>query len=446
MTNKPVVLLLAGGKSTRFWPLSEKNTYTFLNKNLVERHIETLKHLGLHDLIVVASEAVFDWLVENSARFSDININYVKQKDDVKGMAGAVLSAAENFTTHYLGRSLYILNCNDIYQTSLHEQMLSAFETRAQTDVLIAGYKVSHYLPLGYLVVDDGVIQSIVEKPGEDKMPSKLANLVVDLFRDPQLFLETLKKTAQSDPERDDIFELALDQVFKAQRAEAVVYEGRWEILKYPWHILSVMDYFLSQIHITLIDPTAKVSDKATVGDRVILSEGVKVMEGAKIAGPCFIGKNTIIGNNALVRESIVGENCVLGVNSEVARSYLGDNIWLHMNYIGDSVLENNVSLGAGSVTGNFRLDEKNIEVAIKGQKVDTLRDKLGMIVGRNVRFGVNSSIMPGIKIGSGSFVGPGVVLKQDLPDNSYAAIKQEIFFKENKTEVLAREREVEVK
>ena len=105
MNEKPVALLLAGGKSNRLWPLTEKNTFNFIGKNLVENHIETLKKLGFRDLIVVASESVFDWLVENSGRFADFNINYVKQKDEFSGMAGAVLSATENFRTHFENRS-----------------------------------------------------------------------------------------------------------------------------------------------------------------------------------------------------------------------------------------------------------------------------------------------------------------------------------------------------
>ncbi|OGB76317.1 hypothetical protein A2476_01030, partial [candidate division CPR3 bacterium RIFOXYC2_FULL_35_7] len=399
MTEKPVALLLAGGKSTRFWPLSEKNTYTYLGKNLVERHIETLKRLGFRDLIVVSSDKVFDWLVSNSERFSDFNINYVKQKEGINGMAGAVLSAVENYRTHFNGRSLYILNCNDIYDDVVHENMMEKFENRADVDVFVAGYEIKKYLPLGYFIFESGKIVGIKEKPGEDKMPSNLANLVAHLFRNPEKFLLKIEKIAKDKSNKDDIYEVALDLLFKEQGAEVVAYNGRWEILKYPWHVLSVMDYFLSEIRNTLIDPSAEVSDKAIISDKVIIAEGVKIMEGAKIVGPCYIGKNTVIGNNTMVRDSMVGENCVIGFGSEVTRSYLGDEIWLHTNYIGDSILEENISLGSGAVTGNLRLDEQSIFVTVKEEKINSNRNKLGMIVGTDVRFGVNSAIMPGVKI-----------------------------------------------
>ena len=439
MTEKPVALLLAGGKSTRFWPLSEKNTYTYLGKNLVERHIETLKRLGFRDLIVVSSDKVFDWLVSNSERFSDFNINYVKQKEGINGMAGAVLSAVENYRTHFNGRSLYILNCNDIYDDVVHENMMEKFENRADGDVFVAGYEIKKYLPLGYFIFESGKIVGIKEKPGEDKMPSNLANLVAHLFRNPEKFLLKIEKIAKDKSNKDDIYEVALDLLFKEQGAEVVAYNGRWEILKYPWHVLSVMDYFLSEIRNTLIDPSAEVSDKAIISDKVIIAEGVKIMEGAKIVGPCYIGKNTVIGNNTMVRDSMVGENCVIGFGSEVTRSYLGDEIWLHTNYIGDSILEENISLGSGAVTGNLRLDEQSIFVTVKEEKINSNRNKLGMIVGTDVRFGVNSAIMPGVKIGSGSFVGPGVILAKDLPENKICLVKQEHLIKDNKNKIIKR-------
>lgn len=440
MIERPVVLLLAGGKSTRFWPLSEKNTYQFAGKNLVERHIETLKKLGFRDLIVVASDKVFDWLVENSARFADFNINYVKQKDEIKGMAGAVLSAAENFRTHFKNRSLYILNCNDVYEESLHTKVLSSFENQSKEEIFVTGYLIKEYQPLGYWIVEGDRVKGIREKPGKNEIPSSFTNLVVHLFRNPESFLEKLEKLAKNHKEADDLYEQALDELLKIEKGALVKYEGKWEIFKYPWQVLSVMEYFLSQIESTLIDPSAEISERANISGKVIFSEGVKILEGSKIAGPCYIGKNTIIGNNVLVRQSMIGENCVIGFGSEVVRSYLGNQIWLHQNYIGDSILEGNISLGAGTVTGNFRLDEKNISSMVKDEKVDTKRNKLGVIVGKDVRIGVNASLMPGVKIGSDSLIGPGVILYEDLPEEKFCTVKQELNIKENKVKIPVRE------
>ena len=50
--------------------------------------------------------------------------------------------------------------------------------------------------------------------------------------------------------------------------------------------------------------------------------------------------------------------------------------------------------------------------------KLNTGMDKLGAIIGDNCRTGINVSIMPGVKIGPNSIIGPSVNLTEDV--NSY--------------------------
>jgi bifunctional UDP-N-acetylglucosamine pyrophosphorylase/glucosamine-1-phosphate N-acetyltransferase len=144
----------------------------------------------------------------------------------------------------------------------------------------------------------------------------------------------------------------------------------------------------------------------------VYLEDNIKIFENTKIVGPCYIGKNTIIGNNTIIRGSHIGADSVVGFNCDVTRSYIGDNCWFHSNYIGDSVLENNISMGGGSSLANLRLDDG--EIGVSGRR------KLGAMIGVGVRIGVNASVMPGVNIGKNSFVGAGVVLDKNLPDNSF--------------------------
>jgi len=49
---------------------------------------------------------------------------------------------------------------------------------------------------------------------------------------------------------------------------------------------------------------------------------------------------------------------------------------------------------------------------------------KLGAMIAANVRIGVNTSIMPGVKIGNNSMIGAGVTLDCDLSDNSFCVAK----------------------
>ena len=184
------------------------------------------------------------------------------------------------------------------------------------------------------------------------------------------------------------------------------------------------------------------IAETAKVNGNVIIESGVKIFDNAVINGPVYIGKNCIIGNNALVRSSMLGDDCVVGFSSEVARSYLRSKVWLHMNYLGDSIIEDNVSFGSTAHTANFRLDEGTIKVNIKGEKIDSGLTKLGAIIGSNVRVGTAVSIMPGIKIGRGSFIGAGLVADEDVADGKFVYYKQEKQIKDNNVDISRVSRE----
>ena len=92
---------------------------------------------------------------------------------------------------------------------------------------------------------------------------------------------------------------------------------------------------------------------------------------------------------------------------------------------MGDSVLADNVGVGAGAVFANLRFDEKNVSSTIKKERIDSGRSKLGVVIGENSRIGVGVHTMPGVKIGSNSVVGACVLLDHDVPGNTRIFTKQ---------------------
>ena len=96
-----------------------------------------------------------------------------------------------------------------------------------------------------------------------------------------------------------------------------------------------------------------------------------------------------------------------------------------HLSYIGDSVIGSECNLGAGTLLGNLRLDDKTVKVKVRDRVIDSGRRKLGAIIGDKVKTGINASLMPGVKVGNNSWVGPGVVLHEDLPDDVVIFQKQ---------------------
>lgn len=403
----PQALILGGGIGKRFWPLkTTKYLFKFWGEPLLAYNLSLLKNAGFNKVLLVTSPETKD--IVSRLKVPGISIKVAVQKKPT-GMAGAVLAAEE----HIDNSPLMIMNATDVVKLNLYTQAFQGLESGKN---FVVAKKISKYFDGGYLKLENNKITAIIEKPGEGNQPSNLTNLVFHGFQQPQEFIATLKTTTSK---QDDIYEVGLSKLFKKTNFEAIPYQGYWQATKYPWHILEIMDLLLKSTK-QQISKNAQISDKATVEGSVVIEDGVKVFENAVIKGPAYIGKNTIVGNGALVRGSMIGDDCVVGYNTEVVRSWVGDQCWFHSNYIGDSVLEENISLGAGAVLANLRLDEAEIKSVVKGERVGTGRNKLGAIIGPGVRIGVNANIMPGIKIGAGSFIGSGINIETDIDEGIF--------------------------
>ena len=91
-----------------------------------------------------------------------------------------------------------------------------------------------------------------------------------------------------------------------------------------------------------------------------------------------------------------------------------------HFNYVGDSVVGQNVNLGGGTMLANYRFDAKAVKVTLTGGlKVSSGLNKLGCLIGRNSKTGANVVINPGVILGKNCLVFPGIVVKKNLRDNT---------------------------
>ncbi|MFB6294156.1 MAG: hypothetical protein ABEI97_00190, partial [Candidatus Nanohaloarchaea archaeon] len=171
------------------------------------------------------------------------------------------------------------------------------------------------------------------------------------------------------------------------------------------------------------IADTADIADSATIDGRVVIEDDVTVYENAVVRGPCYIGTGCTIGNNALVRSyTNLEAGCRVGANMEMRGTVAQDGLSTHSGFIGDSVIGRNVAVGAGTVTANRRVRGENgqrpdisVHVKADGGDVDTGRDRLGVLVGDDVDIGTQANLMPGICIGSGTFIGPSTMVGNNV-------------------------------
>ena len=416
-------LLLAAGRSRRVKPIEDKNFLKFFGFPLIAFQISRLSAAGFNDILLVAGAHNKDRLSEIAAHQMamdpDLKIQVLEQKNLDEGMAGAVLTVEET-----VGKDdLLIVSSNDRVDPDAYELMTAA--AQKEGDSFLLAHEVSSYFPGGYLKMDGERITGIVEKPEPGSEPSKWVNVVLHLHKNPAPLFEMLKKVSTG---KDDLYEMALDELMKIRVFKAVPYAGFWQPIKHPWHILDLMKHILTKAQ-SKIHPSVQIAETALIKGEVIIEEGVKIYDHAVIVGPAYVGKNSIIANNALVRESIVGDNCVVGFSTEIARSFIGDDCWFHSNYVGDTVMGNDVSFGAGAICANLRLDEK--EILSSGE--NTGRNKLGPILGDHIRVGVQTSLMPGVRVGSNSMITSGLTLAQDIEAGKFVSGgKVDLIIKDN--------------
>ncbi|MEA1872450.1 MAG: sugar phosphate nucleotidyltransferase [Chloroflexota bacterium] len=420
-------VFLCGGRGKRMFPITEdKFLLDFLGKPLLEHQIKSACEAGLSHFVIIGNPENTANIEQITKKIPGIELDLALQKKSL-GIADALKSAEP-----FLHDQLLVINPNDVFSSSAYTKIISEAE-KATASSYILGYQVQQYFPGGYLQVNSqNELLHIEEKPNPGEEPSNLVNILIHCHNNSEellRYIETVKTT------RDDVYECALDNMVKGgHKINVVPYNDFWAPIKYPWHIFKVMEYFLDNTQ-PYIASSARISEKATIEGKVILSDNVKVLENAVIRGPVYIGANSIIGNNALVRDySHIGSNSVIGYSTEVKHSYIGDNCWFHSNYIGDSIVDDNCSLGAGTVLANFRLDEGNIQIKVGDSLVDTGYDKLGAIVGRGCRIGVNASLMPGVRVGPDSFVGPQVCLRQDLERDKIILLEPRYRIEDNET------------
>jgi len=163
-----------------------------------------------------------------------------------------------------------------------------------------------------------------------------------------------------------------------------------------------------------LIGATVLYAGACLFDEKISIGQGTVVEPGALIKGPTIIGKNTEVRQGAYIRGTcIIGDRCVVGHTTEMKSSVmLNDAKAGHFAYIGDSILGNNVNLGAGTKLANLKLVDSNVTIRINDITHNTGIRKFGAIMGDGVETGCNSVTNPGTILGKASMVYPCVSVK----------------------------------
>jgi UDP-N-acetylglucosamine diphosphorylase / glucose-1-phosphate thymidylyltransferase / UDP-N-acetylgalactosamine diphosphorylase / glucosamine-1-phosphate N-acetyltransferase / galactosamine-1-phosphate N-acetyltransferase len=136
--------------------------------------------------------------------------------------------------------------------------------------------------------------------------------------------------------------------------------------------------------------------------EKIFIGENTIIEPNTYIKGPCFIGKNCQIRHGAYIRGNVItGDGCIIGHGTEIKNSILLNNVRAsHFVYIGDSILGNDVNIGANATLANYRLDREEVSFSFQNNKINTGLKKFGSVIGDNTQIGCNTVLNPATFLG----------------------------------------------
>ena len=389
-------IILAAGEGAHLSPFSETRPISMVGvagRTMLDNTFGLLKSAGINDIFIVVRHKK-DKLIERLQQqdHNGLNLHYVEQKRKL-GIGHAVMqinnkiSPGEYFLLLY-GDTLTAENIFSKVQQSFH-----SFKCPVASICLPPSNQMFGNVFLNARME----ITKIVEKP----KGNPLGNYVLSgVFILPASFFKLLESSGNS-------MEKALKKVVAGEGMRASMWEDDWLDVVYPWEILTANKMIMDSWQESSIAKTATLEANVTLHGIVHIEAGAIIKSGAVLEGPCCIGERSYIGNNSLIRSyTSVGKNCSVGSGVELKNCVVMDNSQIgRLSFVGDSVLGENVDMGAGCMTVNRTVDWKPISVKNGKRPMGTGMTKLGAFLGDGVVVGAGNTLQPGMVVAPGKIL-----------------------------------------
>jgi len=415
-------IVLAAGEGRRLRPLTwtrPKHMIQIGGKPILEHHLLALRDAGIKDVLLVVNYKA-DQIKRYFGDGSELGmkIEYARQ-EKIGGTADAFELAEDYVDGDFLATYGDLLITSKVVNSALN------LHSKISPAITITTVEAEH--PERYAVIKtvQNRVVEIVEKPPPESIDSRQINAGVYIFS-PEIF-EAIKRTEESlrgEREITDSIRMLIES--GEEVAAAKVSHDDWLDVGRPWDLLDANMRVLKRLKPEIL---GEIEDGAHIHGTVFVEEEARIRSGVYIEGPAYIGRDSDIGPNCYIRPyTSVGRNVRIGNAVEVKNSILMNDVHVgHLSYIGDSVIGDDCNLGAGTITANLRFDDKPVKMRIKVEIVDSGRRKIGVVMGDYVKTGIGVLFMPGVKIGCNSWIGPNVVVYEDVPPNILMTLQQQI-------------------
>ncbi len=396
-------LILAAGDGTRMLPLTARTAKPLLRvagRPFIEHTISILGSAGISDVAILVG-----WQREEMmfyfAQMDHIGTPHFVVQSERLGTAHAI-AQAEDWTD-----GPFLCINGDVLPDETTLRGLMEVSSKDPSVVAMACTHVDN--PAGYGIVETdehGCVTGLAEKPARpmsDRINAGMYAFPGDIF-------DAIRETPMS-PRGEYEITTTFEGLMAQGRLRALEMTEPWFEVTYPWDVLRINAHLMRDLEGSI---EGVVEESVHMEGPVVVREGARVRAGAYIQGPVFIDERAVVGPNCYLRGSTyIGRECHVGSSVEIKNTILMDRSNIpHHNYVGDSVIMEDVNLGAGTKVANLRLDGGRITSQSKGRRVNTGLRKLGAIIGPGVKIGINASIDVGTVLSENAYVGPGARVK----------------------------------
>ena len=418
MANNLHILILAAGKGTRMNSDTPKVMHTLGGVPMIDHVIAKAKLLRPFQISIMINKS----LSGLKKKYPDVQM-LLQEPQLGTGHAVQIFQKKNKLDNN----SKLIVLYGDNPLIDLHD-LKNMNAQLAEKDVVIMGFKPKINTGYGIVVENKGKVSKIVEFKDASAIQKKIktCNSGIMAFSSKALKLVTQIKNNNAKKEfyltdivklskkynhkiklinaKDVKTALGINDMYELGVAETIMQNQlRKKAMKGGVQMIAPETVFLSKDTTfgknVKIEPYVVIASKVKIGNDVVI-HSFSHIEGAIIKNKVSIGPyarirpGTVLENNSKIGNFVETKNSIINKNSKIN----------HLSYVGDTTIEEDVNIGAGTITCNYDGVKKNKTLIKKGSFI-----------------GSNSSLVAPVTVGKNSIIGAGSVITKDVPDNTLA-------------------------
>ena len=431
------VIILAAGQGRRMNSDIPKVFHEVGNYPMIYHVLDLSQKLKAKSTTLVISKKLNNYKTLLLSKYHHIKFCY---QNNQLGTAHAVLEAFKNNEIKETDCTLVLYGDTPSVTFKTLNSALKDFDKKNLDLPVISMIVKDLNNSYGRLLIKKGKLNKIIEKTEQTKEEKKiqLCNSGIMIIKTKHLF-DKLKKIKNKNKQKEfyltDLVEIFIKENYKVSNfncklGESMGVNDKEDLAKLEKQFQEEMRKKFLKKGVTLIDPSSvffskdtKIGKDVVIYPNVYFGQGVKIGDKATIKSFCHIeftkiGNSSVIGPFARLRDNNeIGNNAKVGNFVEVKKSKISRNVKIsHLSYVGDSVIEKNSNIGAGTITCNYDGFKKN-----------------RTYIGENCFIGSNTSLIAPIKIKRNSVIGAGTVVDKNIQEGSVVYRKSKLIKKDKK-------------